>query len=324
MAFACLRRHSAPFYRFAAILLVFVGGAAWAQAPAALSPELRRLVDTEKWQLDLQISFKATGSGQAKGLGGDTSYTHTLNVEYTETVPLDSHSSGASVSMQRLTSMAGDPAKAAQLNKAMMDIVMQGDNIGSWMTGAPDLGDGDVSEAQFKAFGERLMNTAIGKMTLDFSEQSRGERLTTEVGTVYAQTVRTTARGTAGVPLGGQQISFELNGPAKRVLLSLPAFLEPIHDTTYTREVVTLTETPPGSKPTETRETNQQPLNLFPGKLTITEAAAKLGESILLIDDPIALAGGKISGQRTTKATYQAHGAPVEGTLAVKYTLTPR
>ena len=324
MAIACLRRQRAPFYRFATISLAFATGAAWAQAPAALSPELRRLVDANAWQLDYQISFKATGSGQANGLGGETKYTHTLNAEYTETVQLDSHSSGASVSMQKLSSMAGDPTKVADLNKAMMDIVMQGDNIGSWMTGgAPELGD-DASDAQLKAFGERLMKTAIGKMTLDYSEQSRGERLTNEVGTVYAQTVRTTARGTAGVPLGGQQITFELNGPSKRVLLSVPAFLEPIHDTTYAREVVTLIETPPGSKPVETRETTQQPLNLFPGKITITEAAAKLGDSGLLIDDPIALAGGKISGQRTTKATYVTRGAPVEGTLAVRYTLTPR
>src|SRR5512139_1541880 len=115
MAFAHSRRRRAPLYAFATILLAFVGAAAWAQAPAALSPELRKLVDAKAWQLDYQISFKASGSGHGKGLAGGTDYTHTLNVEYSETVQLDTRSAGASVSMQKLTSLAGNPAAATQM-----------------------------------------------------------------------------------------------------------------------------------------------------------------------------------------------------------------
>jgi hypothetical protein len=101
--------------------------------------------------------------------------------------------------------------------------------------------------------------------------------------------------------------------------------LPTVTDAVLTEEVVTTTELPPGSKPAEERRTSMQPLGSFPGQLKVTEAALAFGDGGgVMIDDPIALQGGKISGQHTTTGTYSDAGAAVGGTLIVKYTLTPR
>ena len=125
------------------------------------------------------------------------------------------------------------------------------------------------------------------------------------------------------MPQAGQQIRLELNGATGRLLLVVPAYLTPLGNATYTEEVVTTTEMPPGSAPQEERKTTQKPLNLFPGQLTLTAAATSIGGA-LLIDDPFALSAGKHSGQRTVKASYGNGNAVVEGTLVMTYTLTPR
>ena len=172
---------------FTAVLLAFVVSGAYAQPAAVVSPELRKLVDAKAWQLDLQISFKASESGRQQSTAvwaqGPVDFQHAINVDYSETIMLDSRSAGASVSMQKLTANMADPAARASIQQTMMDIVMQTDNIGSWMPGGgmAALGD-DPSEAQQKAFGEALVNNPIGKMTLDYSAQTRGDRLVNEMG----------------------------------------------------------------------------------------------------------------------------------------------
>jgi len=98
-----------------------------------------------------------------------------------------------------------------------------------------------------------------------------------------------------------------------------------VTDATLTEEVVTAIELPPGSKPAEERSTSTQRLDSFPGQLTVTEATLAFGGgSGVLIDDPVVLQGGKISGQHTGTATYKQNNDPVSGTLVIKYTLTPR
>jgi hypothetical protein len=327
MAFATLRRRRAPLRQSAALLLTFVAASAWAQAPATVSPEFKKLIDANAWRLDYQISFKATSSGSGQSLTGSMSYENALAVDATETVTIDSRSQGASLSMQKLTASAGNPAAAANMQKAMMDIVMQTDNIASWMIGdrgLPDLGD-DVTPERLQAAALALAGKSIGTMTVDYTAQTRGDNLVNELGDKYKQIIRTTRRGTGGVALSSQQITLEVNGATKRVLLMLPVTLPTVTDAKLTEEVVTTTELPPGSKPAEERKTSTRGLDSFPGQLKVTDAALAFGGgSGVMIDDPVALQGGKISGQHTMMATYNNGNAPIGGTLVVKYTLTPR
>jgi len=323
MAFAHLRRRRAPLCGVAAILLTAVAGSAWAQAPATVSAELKKLLDTNAWRLDYQITFKATSSGSGQSLTGPISYENALAVDAAETVTIDLRSQGASLSMQKLMA---NPAAAASMQKAMMDIVMQTDNIASWMIGdrgLPDLGD-DVTSEQLQAAALALAGKSIGTIAVDYSAESRGDNLVNETGDKYKQIVRTTRRGTGGVALSSQQIMLEVNGATTRLLLMLPVTLPTVTDAKLTEEVVTTTELPPGSKPAEERETSTRSFDNFPGQLKVTDTALAFGEGgAVLIDDPIASQGGKISGQHTMTATYDAR-APIGGTLIVKYTLTPR
>jgi len=327
MACVRLRCRRAPLQGFAAILLSIVAGSAWAQAPVVVSPEFKRLLDANAWQLDYQITFKATSSGTNQAPTGPLSYQTALAFDATETLTIDLRSQGASLSMQRLTRNAADPAVAATMKKAMMDIVMQTDNIASWLIGdrgVPDLGD-DITVEKLRAAALASIGKSIGTMTVDYSAQTRGDKLVDETGSPYKQIVRTTRRGTGGVSLGSQQIMFEVNGATKRFLLTLPVTLPTVADAKVTEEVVTTTEAPPGSAPAEERSTATRPLDSFPGQLNVTDAALAFGEGgAVLIDDPIALQGGKISGQHTATATYKNNNEPLSGTLVVKYTLTPR
>jgi len=327
MAFAHLRRRRAPFHGFAAILLTLVAGSAWAQAPVVVSPELKKLLDANAWQLDYQISFKATSSGTTQTQIGPIAYQTALTFDATETLTIDLRSQGASLSMQKLTASASNPAVAANMQKALMDIVMQTDNIASWMIGdrgVPDLGD-NVTAERLQAAMLASTGKKIGTMTVDYSAQTRGDRLVDETGSPYRQIVRTTRRGTGGTSLGSQQITFEVNGATKRFLLMLPATLPMVPDAKLTEEVVTTTERPPGSTPAEERTTATRPLDSVPARLKVTDAALIFGDgSGLMIDDPVVLQGGKISGQHTMTATYNDVRDPIGGTLVVKYTLTPR
>jgi hypothetical protein len=325
-AFAHLPRRRAPLHWFAAILLTVVTGSVWAQAPAAVSPEFKQLLDANAWRLDYQITFKATSSGTGQSLTGPISYQTALAVDATETVTIDLRSQGASLSMQKLTASLKNPAAAANMQKAMMDIVMQTDNIASWMIGdrgLPDLGDNATAQ-QLQAAALAFAGRSIGTMTVDYSAESRGDKLVDETGSPYKQIVRTTRRGTGGVALSSQQITLEVNGATKRFILMLPVTLPTVPTAMLTEEVVTTTEQPPGSNPAEERKTSTRELGSFPGQLKVTDAALAFGDGgAVMIDDPIALQGGKISGQHTMTATYDAR-APIGGTLVVTYTLTPR
>jgi hypothetical protein len=327
MAFAYLRRRRAPLHGLAAVVLMFVAASAGAQAPVVVSPELKKLLDTNAWQLDYQITFKATSSGTNDTRVGPISYQTALTFDATETLTIDSRSQGASLSMQKFTANAGNPAAAASMQKALMDIVMQSDNIASWMIGdrgVPDLGD-NVTAEHLQAAVLASTGKRIGTMTVDYSAQTRGDKLVDETGTQYKQIVRTTRRGTGGTSLSSQQITFEMNGATKRFLLMLPATLPMVPDAKLTEEIVTATERPPGSTPAEERTTAMRPLDSVPAGLKVTDAALAFGDgSGLMIDDPVALQGGKISGQHTMTATYNDARTPIAGTLVVKYTLTPR
>lgn len=325
MAFAHRRRRRAPLHGFAAILLTFAAGSAVAQAPATVSPEFKKLLDANAWRLEYQITFKATSSGAGKGLMGPVSYQTTLSFDATETLSIESRSQGASLSMQKV--MTNAAAAGPGLQKALMEIVMQGDNMASWMlvdSGLAALGD-DVTTEKLTAYAVAAGKKSIGTMTVDYTRESRGDNLVNELGDKFKQTVRTTRRGTGGVVLGSQQITLEVNGATKRLLVMLPLTLPTVTDATLTEEIVTTTELPPGSNPAEERSTSMRPLGSFPGQLKATEAALAFGDGgAVMIDDPIPLQGGKISGQHTTTATYTDAGAAVSGTLIVKYTLTPR
>ena len=325
MAFAH-RRRRAPLHGVPAILLSFAAGSAWAQAPVVVRPELKNLLGAKAWQLDYQITFKATTSGTNQGPYGPLSYQTALTFDATETLTIDSRSPGASLSMQKLTMNAANPAAAAGMQKAMMDIVMQTDNITSWMIGdrgVSDLGDNATPE-KVEAAVAASVGKRIGAMTVDYSAQTRGDRLVDETGSPLRQIVRTTRRGTGGTALSSQQIMFEVNGATKRFLLMLPATLPSVADAKFTEEIVVTTERPPGSTPVEERKTSTRLFDSFPGPLQVTDAALVFGDGGLMIDDPIALQGGKISGQHTAAATYTDARVPIGGTLVVKYTLTPR
>jgi hypothetical protein len=117
MALAHLRRRRAPLHGFAASLLTFVAVNAWAQAPAAVSPEFKKLLDAETWRLEYQVTFKATSSGAGQSLTGPTSYRTALTVDATETLTIDSRSQGASLSMQKVMANAANPAAAAGMQR---------------------------------------------------------------------------------------------------------------------------------------------------------------------------------------------------------------
>jgi hypothetical protein len=208
-----------------------------------------------------------------------------------------------------------------------MDIVMQSDNIASWMMtggGLPDLGEEPTLE-QIRDAALAAGKKSIGTLTVDYSAESRGDKLVDESGSPYKRIVRTTRRGSGGVSQGAQQVMLEVNGVTKRVSMILPVTLPTVLDATLTEEIVTVTESPPGSKPAEERKTAMRDLGSFPGQITVTDAALAFGGGTgVLIDDPVALQGGKIAGQHTGTATYKENSEPISGTLVVKYTLTPR
>src|SRR5258706_2443219 len=175
MAFAISRRRSAPLYWSAAVLLTFVAETVWAQAPVAVSPEFKKLLDANTWQLEYQLSFKATSSGTGKSLTGAVSYQSALSFDASETLTIDSRSQGASLSMQKLTAKLADPAAAASMQKAVMEIIMQGDNIASWMmvgSGLADLGD-DPTPERLRDAALAAGKKSIGTMKVDFSSEKR-------------------------------------------------------------------------------------------------------------------------------------------------------
>ena len=327
MAFAHFRRRRAPLHWFVLILPLCLAANGWAQAPVAVSADMKRLLDANAWQLEYQISFKASGSGTAKLLQGSMDYQTSLSWDASETISISSRSQGASIAMRKLTKNLSNPAAAANMQKAMMDIVMQSDNIASWMAtieGAAELGDEELSAEKFKAFAEAQAKKESGKVTLDYSEQRHGEHLVTEIGTAYKQTVRTTRRGTGAISPNGQQITLEVNAATKRFSLALPVILPLVQGAMYTEETVSTTQEEKKPKPEEERETRTAALEYFPGKITVTDAALSSGDGGVITEDPIVLQGGKLSGQRTTTATYVNSNDTVAGTLVLKYTLTPR
>ena len=92
----------------------------------------------------------------------------------------------------------------------------------------------------------------------------------------------------------------------------------------YTEETVSTTQAEKEPKPEEERETRTAALEYFPGKITVTDAALASGDGGVVTEDPITLQGGKLSGQRTTTATYVNGNDTVAGTLVLKYALTPK
>jgi hypothetical protein len=324
MAFANLWRRIAPLYG-SATLLGFVAGSAWAQAPATVTADMQRLLDANAWQLEYRLSFTASSSGSGKSLTGPVTFQSQLSSDATETLVLGERSQGASLTMQKVVTNASKPGGAADMQKALMDIAMQSDNIASWMLGAdlPDLGD-EPTVAQLQAAALARARASIGTQTVEYSAETRGDKLFDETGAPYKQIVRTTTRGSGGVRQGSQQITLEVNGATKRLLLMVPATLPIVLDAALTEEVVTVTESPPGSRPSEERKTSKPSLESFPGQLRVTDAALAFGEGGLMIDDPVVLQGGKVSAQHTVAATYGSNNAPIAGMLVVKYTLTPR
>ena len=321
MAVVCLRRVAAPRCRLATILGVLVAGNAWAQAPAAIGADMKRLLETNAWQLEYRLSFKASSSGT-----GETSYQTQLASDATETLVIDQRSQGASLTMQKVMANASKPGGAANLQKALTDIAMQSDNIASWMLGpnVPDRG-GEPTLAQLQAAALAGAKRSIGTQTIEYTAETRGDKFVDETGKPFKRIVRTTTRGSGGVTQGSQQITLEINGATRRLLLMVPATLPTVLDAALTEEVVTLTESPPGSTPSEERKTARPTLESFPGQLTVTDAELAFANGgALMIDDPAVLQSGKISGQHTVAATYKNNNAPVAGTLVVKYTLTPK
>ncbi len=325
MAFAYLRRRRAPLPWFAPVLLPFVAASAWAQAPPAVTAEMKRLLDANAWQLEYQLSFKASSSGSGQSLTGPVTNQSQLSSDATETLVIDQRSQGASLTMQKVMKGMSNPADAANMQKVMMDIVMQSDNIASWMVGVdlPDLGDEPTAQ-QLQAAALARAKTSIGTQTVEYSAETRGDRLVSETGAPYKQIVRTTTRGSGGVRQGSQQITLEVNGATKRLLMMVPSTLPTVLDAALTEEVVTVTESPPGSRPTEERKTSKPALERFPGLIKVTGAALAFGDDGLMIDDPVVVQGGKVMGQHTMAASYSSNATPIAGTLVVKYTLTPR
>jgi hypothetical protein len=318
------------WHTFARALLLLSGAAfhSAAHAQATVSPELQRLVDAEKWQLDLQITFDAsTSSSWAKtGTANAGSEQSTLHAEYQESIPLLLHSPGPSLSMQKFTNFSrSDPAAAAQAQKGMMDLVMQGDKIGSWMIGAPETPDSD-DIAKSLAAAAAIINMPVGSMKFDFKSRVYGEDLHNEVGDNFNKEVVVTSRGEAGVVRGTQQITFELNAASKRVLLTVPAILAPKEENVFKREtLVTYIPLPLGPRPTQEASTRGEATSI-PRQVKTTDPALTFGNGILLFDDPLVVAGGKISGHHTLTATYEPvhmNGSPIPGKLVVNYTLTP-
>ena len=323
MAFATLRRRRAPFYGFATLLLAFAGSA-WAQAPAAVSADMKRLLDANAWQLEYQLSFKASASGTGQSLTGPVSGQSQLSSDASETLSIDQRTQGASLTMQKVMKGMSNPAAAANMQKVMMDIAMQSDNIASWMM-SPDVGDlgEEPTLAQLQAAALARAKRSIGTQTVEYSAETRGDKLVDETGAPYKQIVRTTTRGSGGVRQGSQQITLEINGATKRLLMMVPTTLPTVLDAKLAQEVVTVTESPPGSRPSEDRKTSTVALESFPGQINVTDPTFGEGAA-LLIDDPVVVQGGKISAQHTMPGTYSSNNSPIAGTLIVKYTLTPR
>jgi len=295
-----------------ALLALSLAGAGSAQP--AVSAELQRLLGAESWQLDCQITFTGSSSGPLDGLLGPQTYSNSVTLEHTARYAIGIRSEGASLSMQKLTAgLAG--ASAAEAQKAMMDLIMQTDTITSWISGPP-IPDENASPEQQTAQMLAYMTQPIGTAKIAVVETTRGDRLVSEAGTVFKQTTRRTRSGTHNVVGGGVQLMLELNAKTQRISFMLPHSYTSEQDAKLAEDTTTVTESPPGAAPQETRE--HQDVPVLPVQMSIVNASPGSGSG-LIIDDAFTLVAGKISGGGTVDATYGA----IPGKLVYRYTLTP-
>jgi hypothetical protein len=302
-------------------------------AQTAISAELQRLLATEAWQLDLEITFDAsTSSSEKTPKGATNSEQSSLHAEYRESVPLDTRSDGANLSVVKLMSQMQNGVAGVNLQKGIMDFAAEGDNIANWQPNLDLLGDLDnASSEQILKAGLTVMMKPVGNVKFDFKSKVHLEDLYNEVGDHFNREDTMAAGGDAVVArLNQGMVVFEINAAGKRQLIALPPYLEPIASehgpSRFDWELVTTySPLPPGPKPAEERKTEKR--SIVPGQVQVTDAPVKGGNAGLLFDDPLAFTGGKITGQHTLNATYTAvhiNRDPVPGKLVVKYTLTPR
>jgi len=272
----------------------------------------------QAWDLKYEVSFKSKTEGKVPVEVGSWTYTSSLDWSFSGSLLLDLRSEGPSISMTRL-SLEMDPS-SPEFQQATMELVYQTSTIANWMCMGPALDENASAEAQIaQMMAAREAGKGPGR--LEYARTDTKVGMISEMGTVYNETVRTTASG-AGRVASPTQVMFEINTNTMTYLLMAPTAAVDDSANLVTENVVTSTVAK-GEEPSESRDTRRFGLDLQVRGTDLDEPKTVIGDVPLLAGefDP---ALGKIAGERTLTGSYDYRGMKIPGSILIKYTLTPR
>lgn len=287
-----------------------------AARPAAA--DMQQKLNTEAWDLEYEVTFKANGANRFSKDGADVHDTVSLESHFSTSLPLNMRNGGPNLYTLKyaMTIPQGTTPTAAQ-QQELMNLVMN-QEIANWQYAPP----GVLEEASETETAEALAEAGAAAARLSCTQVWTCPNFKDEMGHEYHKTVRTTRHG-SGKASTATQLVFEMDAAGKRYLLSLAHQYG--DQTNSLAKVVVITTSKGKAGDTHTDSTSQQSSLQYPEIIKIDDSTVMFGQ-MLCLDGTIDPAASSITGERIVPAHFDvAHGTwTVPGTLHVRYKLTPK
>ncbi len=286
--------------------------------------DMQTLFNTESFQLQYEIIFKATSQGTYTPpmTGGSCNYTTSMERHFTKSYALNMRTGGPSVSTVR--SAMTNPQQntsIAEAQKRTMELLAKTEHTATWMNaGMEELPD-DATDEQQQAAGLAYMESMKGHCTVDYTIVNVCTGLTTEMGTVYDQTSKSHYVGSAKVR-NMDQIMMEMDASAQKYILMLGySYMD---DSSSSVQIRTDTHSQSkGEPPHDTTTFDYTSLETPVRNLVVDDSSAVVGMNLYL-EGNINPATGKIVGEHNVRAHYSGFVTETPGILTIRFTLTPK
>lgn len=288
---------------------------------AVAASDMQTLFNTEAWQLQYEIIFKASSQGVYKPNAGSCAYTTSLERHFTKSLPLNMRTGGPSISQVKMLKPGTSGGMSlAESQKYAMELLAKTEHTATWMNAGIEFSD-DATDEEQQAAGLAYMKSMMGLCTLECTIVDVCKDLVTEMGTQYDQTTKTHYSGSAKVR-NSDQIMMEMDASSKKYILTLGHSYMDDSSSSVQVTVDTHSESKGGS-PFDTTTISYTSLEVLTRDLRVDDSTALVGMNLYL-EGNIEPATGKIVGEHNLRAHYPGYQGDVSGILTIRFTLTPK
>jgi hypothetical protein len=271
---------------------------------------MEQMLNASGWELSVDVKFTSADSGTVDGESGKTTFTRSLEREFSATIMLDMRNAGANLSML-IMSQSGNQA---EMQRKVMGLVTRTDQIANWMHVGQLLNE-NVTPEQMQAEATGTNGTA----RLNYRRVDIGKGLLGEAGSRYD--MRSIATQTGSGPIRAPtQLVLEILADSGQYILSLPHEFTDFNDKTVTIKTVTVIAEAGGQTSTDSTSRTTGFNYAVSG---IVPDEAKIGE-IPFMEGKVIPSTGKITGERTVKGHYTENAVDIPGTFVFRWTVIPK